>query len=111
MLKLLRRKSFRKSKDLNSENSFAKRTSTGSSGQYSVRERRRSRDGLQSTYSLTGASQGQSSSAENSNSLDRQRHSRDHARDHRLRYSRYSSLSNNVSSETETSPPEIIQYA
>lgn len=110
MLKLLRRKSFRKSKDLNSENSFAKRTSTGSSGQYSVRERRRSRDGLQSTYSLTGASQGQSVSAENSNSLDRQRHSRDHARDHRLR-SRYSSLSNTVSSETETSPPEIIQYA
>ena len=63
------------------------------SGQYVVRERRRSSSGLQSTLSLS-----------QSNSLER-RQSRDNVR---ILRSRYSSLSNTTS---EDNPPEIIQYA
>ena len=116
MLKLLRRKSFRKSKDLNSES--GSRATAGRSGpayssgggQYSVssvRQRRRNSSGLQSTHSL-------SQPENNYSSLDRsgsgsgsgqQRQSRDNVRTLR---SRYSSLSN---TNSEDSPPEILQYA
>ena len=110
MLKLLRRKSFRKSKDLNSESGSrgtAVRSGAAYSGggQYSVssvRQRRRSSSGLQSTPSL-------SQTDNNYNSLDRsgcgQQHSRDNVRTLR---SRYSSLSN---TNSEDNPPEILQYA
>ena len=80
MLKLLRRKSFRKSKDLNSENSVSGRGG-GQCGQYSVRERRRSGSRVSSSHSLTGTGGQAPASA----SLDRE---------HVRRYSRYSSLSN-----------------
>ena len=113
MLKLLRRKSFRKSKDLNSESGSrgsAVRSGAAYSGggQYSVssvRQRRRSSSGLQSTHSLS-----QTTSDNNYNSLDRscsgQQSSRENVRTN-LR-SRYSSLSNTAS---EDNPPEILQYA
>ena len=117
MLKLLRRKSFRKSKDLNTEHSLAVRRpggpGTGStSGQYSVRQterqRQRRHSGLQSTASLNQSQE----TARDSGSLDRaeaRARSRDNVRNLR---SRYSSLSNSVSaSETEPQPPEILQYA
>ena len=91
MLKLLRRKSFRKSKDLDCDSGPG--GSAVRSGQYVVRERRRSSSGLQSTLSLS-----------QSNSLER-RQSRDNVR---ILRSRYSSLSNTTS---EDNPPEIIQYA
>ena len=111
MLKLLRRKSFRKSKDLNSE-SGSRGSAVRSSGQYSVAsggQRRRSSSGLQSTHSLSQPVDN------NYNSLDRsgpgsgqqQRHSRDNVRTAR---SRYSSLSN-TASNSEDNPPEILQYA
>ena len=97
MLKLLRRKSFRKSKDLNSENSVSGRGG-GQCGQYSVRERRRSGSRVSSSHSLTGTGGQAPASA----SLDRE---------HVRRYSRYSSLSNTVSEEPSDQPPEILQYA
>jgi len=102
MLKLLRRKSFRKSKDLNSENSFTNRNPSGQCGQYSVRERGHS--AAQSTHSLSGhQGQGQERQ-ENYHSLDR-RNNRDNQN---VKTARYSSLSNAIGDE---SPPEIIQYA
>ena len=102
MLKLLRRKSFRKSKDLNSENSFTNRNPSGQCGQYSVRERGHS--AAQSTHSLSGhQGQGQERQ-ENYHSLDR-RNNRDNQS---VKTARYSSLSNAIGDE---SPPEIIQYA
>ena len=111
MLKLLRRKSFRKSKDLNSESgwrgSAARSGAYSGGGQYSVssvRQRRRSSSGLQSTPSL-------SPTDNNYASLDRpgcgsgQQHSGDNVR---VLRSRYSSLSN---TNSEDNPPEILQYA
>ena len=102
MLKLLRRKSFRKSKDLNSESGW--RGSAGRSGQYSVSssERQRRSSGLQSTHSL-------SQTENNYNSLDRSASGQQHSRDNvRTLRSRYSSLSN---TNSEDNPPEILQYA
>ena len=115
MLKLLRRKSFRKSKDLNTEHSFAARRTAGpgtgsTSGQYSVRqtERQRRDSGLQSSVSLNQSQEARDRVRENSGSLDR-RQSRDNVRNLR---SRYSSLSNTVSTaESDPQPPEILQYA
>ena len=86
MLKLIRRKSFRKSRDLNSEESRPRAAvNSAGGGQYSVREGRSS-SRLHSTISLAD------------NSLDRQLGKT---------RSRYSSLANNVSDQ----PPEIIQYS
>ena len=110
MLKLLRRKSFRKSKDLNTEHSFAARRTGGpgpgaTNGQYSVRqtqERQRRDSGLQSSVSLNQSQEARDRVRENSGSLDR-RQSRDNVRN-----LRYSSLASNAES---AQPPEILQYA
>jgi len=102
MLKLLRRKSFRKSKDLNSENSFTNRNPSGQCGQYSVRDRGHS--AAQSTHSLSGHQGQERERQENYHSLDR-RNNRDNQN---VKTARYSSLSNTIGDE---SPPEIIQYA
>ena len=109
MLKLLRRKSFRKSKDLNTEHSFAARRTGGpgpgaTNGQYSVRqtERQRRDSGLQSSVSLNQSQEARDRVKENSGSLDR-RQSRDNVRN-----LRYSSLASNAES---AQPPEILQYA
>ena len=105
MLKLLRRKSFRKSKDLNSENCFTPRSSTGAtSGQYSVsvqrqHRQRRSSSGLQ--VNLSGDHQ------DTSSSLDRRRQSEDGGG--RLRSLSTKSVSASVSNSEN--PPEIIQYS
>ena len=109
MLKLLRRKSFRKSKDLNSESgwrgSAARSGAYSGGGQYSVssaRQRRRSSSGLQSTPSL-------SQPDNNYNSLDRSGQQQHSSRDNvRVLRSRYSSLSN---TNSDDNPPEILQYA
>eukprot|EP00092_Neocalanus_flemingeri_P014573 GFUD01015722.1.p1 GENE.GFUD01015722.1~~GFUD01015722.1.p1 ORF type:complete len:1272 (-),score=209.43 GFUD01015722.1:245-4060(-) len=102
MLKLLRRKSFRKSKDLQSENSFTNRNPSGQCGQYSVRDRRHS--AAQSTHSLLGHQGQERDRQEDYHSLDR-RNNRDNQN---VKTARYSSLSNTIGDE---SPPEIIQYA
>ena len=105
MLKLLRRKSFRKSKDLTPsvENSLSCRNPRGSqsvSGQY----RERSGQAGQSTHSLVDKQQGATGTGQ-FHSLDRRAGSRESKTS-----GRYTSVSAALGTDS-VNPPEILQYA
>ena len=105
MLKLLRRKSFRKSKDLTPsvENSLSCRNPRGTqsvSGQY----RERTGQAGQSTHSLVDRQQGASGTGQ-FHSLDRRAGSRESKTS-----GRYTSVSAALGADS-VNPPEILQYA
>ena len=111
MLKLLRRKSFRKSKDLNSEtNSFAAHRTVGPGdqqcGQYSVRHRQRQR--RSSSASGAGLHYSCENKENNSNSLDRRYR---HTADDEVNFRPLPKSSSVSSSYSEHPVPEIIQYS